>query len=160
MPSREGDSNMMKTIVASAALAVLLCGTPARAASTPAQLAKALTPRNWDKFLAACKKAHADENCLFLKSVADYKVQADNTRRGVLAEQITNYYIGSTATKEVNLSAPNLTATQTAYAKAKKTKAFPNSLFSVAENEVSRLLLTAINTQSRQYFDPVMASLQ
>jgi hypothetical protein len=58
------------------------------------------------------------------------KVQADNTRRGVLAEQITNYYIGSTATKEVN------------------------------ETEISKLLLTAMNTQSRQYFDPVMASLQ
>jgi hypothetical protein len=151
---------MTKTIAAAAALAVLLCGTAANAASTPAQLAKALTPKNWTKFLAACKSAHADENCLFLKSVGDYKVQADNTRRGVLAEQITNYYIGSTATKEVNLSAANLATTQAAYAKAKKTKAYPNNLFAVAETEISKMLLTAMNTQSRQYFDPVMASLQ
>jgi hypothetical protein len=78
----------------------------------------------------------------------------------VLAEQMMNFYIGTHATREVNISAANLTATQTGYAKAKKTKAFPNSLFNAAEADITKLTLNNINVDQKVTFAPVMSALK
>jgi hypothetical protein len=151
----------MKTMLGALMMAVLVAGAAQAGGRqwTQADVNKAIGPKNYTAFLAACTRSHIDENCSFLKSTADY-AQADVKRRGVLAEQIMNFYIGSSAKKEVNLPAPKATALKTAYNTAKTSRSYPPALFSPAVTEITALLVGNINQNNVATFAPVLTALK
>ena len=152
----------MKTMIAALAMAAMVAGAAQAAARkwTQADVNKAVGPKNYTAFLAACSKSHIDENCSFLKSTADYGAQSDVKRRGVLAEQIMHYYIGNAATKEVNLPGREAETLTAAYNTAKTSKNYSPALFSQAVSEIRALLTANINQNNVANFASVLAALK